>query len=61
MRLFSSMSSQMNDQHVLGFKGFLLSSAILPLANEVLLVGSDMVIVEMLQSHQDQVSWIPFK
>ena len=43
MRLFSGVSTNVYDQHVLGFEGFLLPGAVLPLAHELFLALSDVV------------------
>ena len=48
MRFFAGMSSHVHYEHVLSLKRLLLSGTILPLTNEGLLVGPDMVVVQML-------------
>ena len=45
VRLFPSVPSHVNHQHVLGLEWLLLSGAVGPLANERLLVGSHMIVV----------------
>ena len=48
MRLFSGVSANVYDEHVLGFEGFLLPGAVLPLTHELLLALSDVVGVQVL-------------
>ena len=50
MRFLSRMSTEMNDQHVLGLERLLLTSTILPLANEALLIGAHVVIIQVLKT-----------
>lgn len=48
MRFFSSMSSHVNDQHVLSFERLLLSIAFLPLTHKALLVGVYVIVGDVL-------------
>ena len=43
MGLFSGVSPNVYDEHVLGFEGFLLPGAVLPLTHELFLALSDVV------------------
>lgn len=47
MWLLSSVAPHVYNQHVLGFKGFFLSGAAIPVACEVLTVLLDVVTVDM--------------
>ncbi len=49
MRFLSRVSTEMNDQHVLGLEWLLLTSTILPLAHKALLIGAHMVIIQVLE------------
>ena len=48
MWFLSRMSTEMNDQHVLGLERLLFTSTIFPLANEAFLIGTHMLIIQML-------------
>lgn len=48
VRLFAGMPSHMNDQHVLGFKRFLVARTLFPATDKALLVGVDVVVVDVL-------------
>lgn len=48
MRFLAGVSTHMNHQHVLRLERFLLTAAILPSADERLLVGMDVIVVDVL-------------
>ena len=43
----------MNDQHVLGLERLLFTSTIFPLANEAFLIGTHMLIIQMLKERNN--------
>ena len=47
MWFFASVPSHMNNQHVLGFKGFPFPSTALPVTGKVLAILLDVIIVDM--------------
>ena len=49
MRLLSCVSSHVHHQHVLRLEGLLLARAILPATHERLLIGVDVVVIEVLR------------
>ena len=60
MRLLPRVPPHVDDEHVLRLEGLLLAAAISPLANERLLAGADVVIVQMLQLQSiktDAANW----
>ena len=48
------MSTNVYDQHVLGFEGFLLPGAVLPLTHELFLALSDVVGIQVLQGKENE-------
>jgi hypothetical protein len=48
MRFFTGMPSHMNHQHILSLEGLLLSRAFLPSTNEDLLVGMNVIGIDVL-------------
>ena len=48
VRLLASVPPHVHDEHVLGFERFLVARALLPAADEALLVGVDVVVVDVL-------------
>jgi hypothetical protein len=48
MWLFSRVPPHVDDEHVLRLEGLLLPAAVLPLADERLLVQADVVVVQVL-------------
>ena len=53
MWFLSRMSTEMNDQHVLGLERLLFTSTIFPLANEAFLIGTHMLIIQMLKERNN--------
>lgn len=49
VRLLTRVPAHVNNQHVLGLEGLLLSGAGLPAAHELLLFSVDVLIVDMLE------------
>ena len=50
MRLFTRMPPHVNDQHVLSLEGLFLPRAAPPLTHERLLVGPDVILVQVLET-----------
>ena len=55
MGFLAGVPAHVHDEHVLRLEGFLLARAVSPLAHEMLLVGVDMVVGDVLQHTK---SWI---